>query len=135
MTQFGRAFAELRIEILCANRSQAKARVERGNPTLQDRVAKELRLAGISGIEAANTFLPGLMQHYNARFAKSPRRPDNLHRALNAEPDRLRDILCWRDERYVDRNLVLRYDFKRITLKENELNRGLVGKCLDSYEN
>jgi hypothetical protein len=38
MTQFGRALAELNIEILCANSSQAKGRVERVNRTLQDRL-------------------------------------------------------------------------------------------------
>ena len=47
MTQFGRALAELNIEIICANSSQAKGRVERVNRTLQDRLVKELRLAGI----------------------------------------------------------------------------------------
>jgi hypothetical protein len=41
MTQFGRALAELNIEILCANSSQAKGRVERANRTLQDRLVKE----------------------------------------------------------------------------------------------
>src|ERR1700736_1904145 len=45
MTQFGRALAELNIEIICANSSQAKGRVERVNRTLQDRLVKELRLA------------------------------------------------------------------------------------------
>jgi len=44
MTQFGRALAELNIEILCANSSQAKGRVERANRTLQDRMVKELRM-------------------------------------------------------------------------------------------
>ena len=134
MTQFGRALNELNIEILCANSSQAKGHVERANRTLQDRLVKELRLADISDMEAGNAFLPEFIQRYNARFAKSPRRPDNLHRALNVEPNRLQDILCWRDERYVDRNLVLRYDRKRITLEENNLTRGLVGKYMDSYE-
>jgi len=60
MTQFGRALSELNIEILCANTSQAKGRVERAHYTLQDRLVKELRLAGISTIEAANAFLPQL---------------------------------------------------------------------------
>jgi hypothetical protein len=55
MTQFGRALSELNIEILCANTSQAKGRVERAHHTLQDRLVKELRLAGISTIEAANS--------------------------------------------------------------------------------
>ena len=46
MTQFGRALSELNIEILCANSSQAKGRVERAHATLQDRLVKELRLEG-----------------------------------------------------------------------------------------
>ena len=75
MTQFGRALGELNIEILCANSSQAKGRVERVNRTLQDRLVKELRLAGISDMEAGNAFLPGFMERYNARFAIVPARP------------------------------------------------------------
>ena len=46
MTQFGRALHALNIDIICANSSQAKGRVERANKTLQDRLVKELRLAG-----------------------------------------------------------------------------------------
>jgi hypothetical protein len=56
MTQFGRSLAELNIEIICANSSQAKGRVERANRTLQDRLVKALRLEGIATIAAANTF-------------------------------------------------------------------------------
>ena len=134
MTQFGRALNELNIEILCANSSQAKGRVERANRTLQDRLVKELRLAGISDMEAGNAFLPGFMERYNARFAKAPRRPDNLHRTLNVEPDRLSDILCFRDERYVGNQLAFSYDRLRIILQENEITRGLPGKYIDSYE-
>ena len=83
MTQFGRALAELNIEILCANSSQAKGRVERVNRTLQDRLVKELRMAEISDIEAGNAFLPGFMERFNARFAVAPARSDDLHRPLN----------------------------------------------------
>jgi transposase len=134
MTQFGRALNELNIEILCANSSQAKGRVERANRTLQDRLVKELRLAGISDMEAANAFLPGFMARHNAQFAKVPRRADNLHRPLNVEPDRLRDILCYRDERYVSNQLAFSYDRLRIILAENEITRDLPGKYVDSYE-
>src|ERR1700753_1998940 len=80
MTQFGRALAELNIEIICANSSQAKGRVERVNRTLQDRLVKELRLAGISNIEAGNTFLPGFLLAHNERFAVTPVRSDDMHR-------------------------------------------------------
>jgi transposase len=134
MTQFGRAMNDLNIEILCANSSQAKGRVERANRTLQDRLVKELRLAGISDMDAGNAFLPGFMERYNARFAKVPRRPDDLHRPLNVEPGRLRDILCLRDERYVGQQLAFSYDRRRIILEENEITRGLPGKYVDSYE-
>ena len=134
MTQFGRVLNELNIEILCANSSQAKGRVERANRTLQDRLVKELRLAGISDMESANAFLPVFMERYNARFAKAPRRPDDLHRALNVEPDRLADILCLRDERYVGQQLAFSYQRLRIILQENEITRGLPGKYVDSYE-
>ena len=62
LTQFTRALKTLDIEPIHANTPQAKGRVERANQTLQDRLVKELRLAGISDIEAANAFLPTFMQ-------------------------------------------------------------------------
>src|SRR5215203_1870700 len=99
MTQFGRALAELNIEILCANSSQAKGRVERVNRTLQDRLVKELRMAKISDLAAANAFLPGFIERFNARFAVAPACPNDRHRPLNIAPDRLRDILCHREQR------------------------------------
>ena len=133
MTQFGRALCELNIEILCANSSQAKGRVERVNRTLQDRLVKELRLAGVSDIAAGNAFLPGFMERFNAQFAKSPARSDNLHRSLNVEPDRLRDVLCWRDQRYVGQQLSFSYERRKIMLDVNDVTRGLVGKYVDTY--
>ena len=133
MTQFGRALNELNIEILCANSSQAKGRVERANRILQDRLVKELRLAGISDMDAANAVLPGFMERYNAKFAKAPRRADNLHRLMNIEPDRLRDVFCLRDERYVGKQLAFSFERQRIILIENEITRDLVGKYVDSY--
>ena len=72
MTQFGRALHALNIDIICANSSQAKGRVERANATLQDRLVKEMRLQGISTIAAGNAFLPAFMADYNSRFAKAP---------------------------------------------------------------
>ena len=133
MTQFGRALAELGIEILCASSSQAKGRVERVNRTLQDRLVKELRVAGISGIEAGNAFLPGFMARFNARFAVVPARPDDRHRPLDVAPDRLRAILCRREQRYVSRELTLSYDRLRIMLERNETTVGLAGKYVDTY--
>ena len=62
MTQFGRALHALNIDIICANSSQAKGRVERANGTLQDRLVKEMRLSGIDTIAAGNAFLPAFME-------------------------------------------------------------------------
>lgn len=133
MTQFGRALAELGIEILCANSSQAKGRVERANRTLQDRLVKELCLAGIDSLEAGNAFLPGFMAQFNERFAVAPASADNMHRPLTMPQDRLRDILCVRERRYVGRQLTLSYERQRVMLVENEVTRGLVGQYVDSY--
>src|SRR5829696_536836 len=133
MTQFGRARSELNIEILCANSSQAKGRVERANRTLQDRLVKELRLAGVATMDEGNAFLPGFVEHYNARFARIPARPTDLHRPLNLPPGRLQEILCRREQRYVGAQLTFSYKRKRIMLEENDVTRGLVGRYVETY--
>lgn len=133
MTQFGRALNELNIEILCANSSQAKGRVERANRTLQDRLVKELRLAGISNMEDGNAYLKGFVARYNTKFAKAPAKPDNLHRALNIEPDGLREVFCFQDQRYVGKQLTFSYERKQIMLEQNDITRGLVGKYVDTF--
>ncbi|MEP1521702.1 ISNCY family transposase [Ascidiaceihabitans sp.] len=132
-TQFGRALNALNIEILCANSSQAKGRVERANRTLQDRLVKELRLADISDMDAANAFLPDFTERYNAKFAKAPRRVDNLHRPMNIEPNCLRDVFCFRDERLAGKQLAFSYERQRIILAENDITCDLPGKYVDTF--
>uniref|UniRef100_UPI000B34DC61 ISNCY family transposase n=1 Tax=Rhizobium sullae TaxID=50338 RepID=UPI000B34DC61 len=133
MTQFGRALCELNIEILCANSSQAKGRVERMNRTLQDRLIKDLRLEGICGMDDGNAFLPQFMARYNQRFAIAPIRSDDLHRPVNLALDRLRDILCKREQRYVGAQLTFSFERQRIMLEETEVTRGLVGRYVETY--
>ncbi|MBY3527011.1 ISNCY family transposase, partial [Rhizobium laguerreae] len=133
MTQFGRALSELNIEILCANSSQAKGRVERMNRTLQDRLIKELRLAGIGSMDDGNAFLPRFMARYNQRFAIAPTRPDNLHRPINMPSDRLQEILCKREQRYVGAQLTFSFERQRIMLEESDVTRGLVGRYVETY--
>ncbi len=127
-------FGELNIEILCANSSQAKGRVERANRTLQDRLVKELRLAGVSSIEDGNVFLPGFIERYNAKFANAPARSDTLHRALNIAPDRMSEVFYLRDKRHVTKDLMLKYGRKRIKLAVNDLTCDLAGTYVDAYE-
>lgn len=124
MTQFGRALHELNIDIICANSSQAKGRVERVNRTLQDRLVKELRLAGISDMTAANAFLPGYIEGFNAQFGKPPLQDRDLHRPLLEHED-LDDILCWQEERTVSNSLTLQYDRVLYILEPDDLTRGL----------
>jgi hypothetical protein len=69
-TQFGRALSDLNIDIICANTPAAKGRVERANQTLQDRLVKELRLRGISTVDAGNAYLAEFGEDCNRRCAR-----------------------------------------------------------------
>src|SRR3989338_67911 len=109
VTQFGRAMKELSIELIFANSPQAKGRIERSNRTLQDRLAKELRLNKISTIEEANAFLPIFIEDYNRRFAVVPKNPDNAHRALLQEHN-LEEIFSIRRFRELSKNLTFQYN-------------------------
>jgi hypothetical protein len=101
----------------CANSPQAKGRIERAFGTLQDRMVKELRLAGISTVAAANAWLPGFIVSYNARFGGQHLNGKNLHRPLTAA-DNLDEILTWREVRTVTSNLTLHYDRIKRTLPQ-----------------
>jgi hypothetical protein len=130
VTQFGRALTALNIDIICANSPQAKGRVERAFGTLQDRLVKELRLAGISSIEAANAWLPGFIAAHNARFGREPANAKDLHRKLSTA-DNLDEILAWREERTVTQNLTLHYDRMLLILEPTCFARGLVRKKVE----
>ena len=47
-----------------------------------DRLVKEMRLRGIDGIEAANSYLPEFMADFNRRFAAAPREAEDAHRPV-----------------------------------------------------
>src|ERR1700746_1908718 len=96
MTQFGRALNALNIDIICANSSPAKGRVERAHKTLQDRLVKELRLAGVRTLAEGNALLPAFIADYNARFAKLPANKKDLHRPLRAGDD-LEGTFAWKE--------------------------------------
>jgi Winged helix-turn helix len=133
MTQFGRALHQLNIDIICANAPQAKGRVERANGTLQDRLVKELRLAGISTVEAGNAFLPAFMADFNRRFAKTPFSDKDLHRPLT-EHDELDDVFAWQEERTVSRSLTLQYDQVLFILEPNETTLSLARQRVTVYD-
>ena len=81
-TQFERAVKEVGSKLIPAHSPQAKGRVERLFNTFQDRVIKEMRLAGVSNIEEANKFLEGYLPKYNKRFSVIARSSADLHRPV-----------------------------------------------------
>ena len=133
ITQFGRALNELNIQIICANSSQAKGRVERANKTLQDRLVKELRLKGINGMEEANAYLPEFIIDFNKRFGKEPLSTFNAHRPLLADED-LKTSLCWKEDRTVTHNLTVQYNKRLYLIEDTVQNRKLRRKRITIHD-
>jgi hypothetical protein len=110
ITQYTRAMNELAIQVICANSPQAKGRVERSFDTHQDRLVKELRLAGISTQETANRFLWDVyLPAHNKRFAIAPASPIDAHRPLRSFANHLDEILSVRTERTLANDFTLRF--------------------------
>ena len=105
-SQFGRALDELGVELIPAHSPQAKGRVERLFKTVQDRLVKELRLARISTIEAANRFVEEWLPIYNRRFAVQPAQAADLHRPRPAGCD-LDRILCLKTTRCLRKDFTI----------------------------
>ena len=107
-TQMGRVLAELGIRWIAAHSPQAKGRIERSFGTLQDRLVKELRLAGVSDMEGANAVLDRLLEEHNARFAVAPADRADAHRPLGRELD-LDAILSVQETRQVANDYTVRF--------------------------
>ena len=118
-TQFGRAMEALGIKLILANSPQAKGRVERMNGTLQDRLVKELRLAGISDMKRANRFLAGkYLRAFHRKFAREAASPLDAHRK-NTQP--LQEVLSWETERVVQGDWTVSCEGRRYQLdKQHE---------------
>jgi hypothetical protein len=106
-TQVGRALAQLGIELIPAYSPEARGRSERMFGTLQGRLPGELRLAGITTMDAANTFLRDVyLSQHNARFARSP---EDTGSAFVPCAGVLEDILCAHEDRVVGNDNTVRY--------------------------
>ena len=114
LTQVGRALGQLGIEHIAAYSPEARGRSERAFRTLQDRLPKELRLAGITGIAAANRWLAEVyLPEHNARFAVPAEQEGSAFVA-----DRTgtwREILCVQDERVVGNDNTVKW--KQLSLQ------------------
>jgi hypothetical protein len=108
-SQFGRAMDNLKIEVIYANSPEAKGRVENLFGTLQDRLVKEMRLAGIQTKEKGTRFFREIyIPKHNSKFAVPPREKANLHRSLLPTDD-LSRILTIQLKRQVSKDLIVQY--------------------------
>jgi transposase len=119
-TQFERALEELGIKAIHAHSPQAKGRIERVFGTLQDRLVKEMRLAGISSLEEANRFLEGYLPVYNQHFMRAPLRPQDLHRPVPNSLN-LDDIFCLQGLRTVNNGYVVKWTSRTLVLSRPSL--------------
>lgn len=106
-TQFGRAIAELGIQLIPAHSPQAKGRIERLWDTLQDRLVAELRLANATSLEQANAYLSGFLARFNRSFAVEPEQSGTAYRP-RVTASALDTILCFKHERVVSNDNTVR---------------------------
>jgi transposase len=108
-SHFGKVCGKLGVEVIAANSPQAKGRVERSHGLDQDRLVKELRLAGISTIEEANRFLEEIyLPKMNRKFSRPAANPADAHVPLGTVS--LEEILCFEHERTVSNDYVVRFE-------------------------
>lgn len=120
MTQFTRAMSELGIEVILADTPQAKGRVERGFLTHQDRLVKELRLAGISTMEQANEFLWKVyIPDHNHRCSIDPAEPVDVHKSLLPGHD-LAASLSIQIQRQIQNDFTIQHRKRFFQLEENQ---------------
>ncbi|MDZ3838622.1 MAG: ISNCY family transposase, partial [Rhodospirillales bacterium] len=119
-TQVGRALAQLGVEHIAAFSPQARGRSERAFRTLQDRLPKELALAGIDSIDAANAVLAeGFLERWNARFAVPAEQPGTAF--VPVDEAQLRQILCIEEPRRVGNDNTVTFHRYRLQIPPGPL--------------
>jgi len=118
MSQFERSLQELSVTVIHAYSPQAKGRVERLFGTFQDRVIKEMRLAGVRSKDEGNAFLQTYLPDYNRRYRVSPAKDTDMHRRFkdHRELDR---ILSIRTSRALRNDFTIAHDKKLYQIKDN----------------
>ena len=114
------------MELILADSPQAKGRVERMNGTLQDRLVKALRLAGISDLARANEFLAReYLAGFNRKFEVQPASPADAHRGV---PRELNQVLSWEEERVVQKDWTVVYHGQWYQLDRRHESLSLAGQ-------
>jgi len=117
-SQFERSLAELGVAVIHAHSPQAKGRVERLFRTFQDRLIKELRLAGVATLDVANRFVATYLPIYNRRFAVPPAQAADLHRPRPASRD-LDRSLCLKTTRVLRRDWTVAHHGQLYQIRDN----------------
>jgi transposase len=126
-TQIGRALRELNITWIAAHSPQAKGRVERSFDTAQDRLVKEMRVAGVKTLAEANQYLINeFLPWWNRRLTVEPASGDDAHRKLDKQHD-LAAILSHVETRQVKSNYTVQFDGKRYVIETGSICTGLRG--------
>jgi transposase len=133
LTQVGRALAQLGIEHIAAYSPQARGRSERAFGTLQDRLPKELALAGITTVLAANRWIAEVyIPQYNSAFAVEPEQPGS---GFVADPAGLwREILCIQEERTVGHDNTVKWRGLSLQLPPSRLRPHFVKASVRVHE-
>jgi transposase len=119
-TQVGRALSQLGIEHIAAYSPEARGRSERMFGTLQGRLPKDLRLAGIRTVEAANAWLKAhYLAEHNAAFAIKAEQQGAAFVADRHEA--WRETLCVIEERTVANDNTIAWSGRRLQLPESRL--------------
>jgi hypothetical protein len=120
LTQVGRALAQLGIEHIAAYSPQARGRSERVFRTLQDRLPKEIALAGIADMDAANRFIAEtFLPDYNARFAVAAAAPGTAF--VTVPTAQWCDVLCVQEERIVKNDNTIAFQGLRLQIPQSRL--------------
>lgn len=119
LTQVGRALKHLGIEHIAAYSPEARGRSERMFGTLQNRLVKELVLAGIRDVAAANAWIKEVyLPEHNRLFAKPAALPDNAFVGIT-DKSVLAETLCIEEERVVARDNTVAYEGLRLQIPES----------------
>lgn len=130
LSQFERALKELDVEVIHALSPQAKGRIERLFGVLQDRLVKEMRLAGITTKEQANAFLKEYLPRYNKRFGVCPANDTDVHVPLPRQVD-LNRCLCIKTERTIRKDNTIALDGRFYQIEERGGKKVVVEERLD----
>jgi len=125
-TQVGRALDRLGVEHIPAYSPEARGRSERMFATLQDRLVKELRLAGIRDIATANRWIRQVyLPEHNRELRYEAALPESGFVAVDRE--RLVETLCIEEERTIGRDNTIAWEGQRLQIPESPVRHHYVG--------